>query len=157
MLFQEALECGYDPPEVKGCDGALPDSYVQWIIKKGGYMSDELNFPYRPSKLTHTCPTETLQDDKAGVKITGELFVYDVDEELLKRLVYNNGAVQTSIAARDDSFKHYTGGIYDGCSSNNTNHGMVIVGYDEEDGEKYWILKNSWGTKWGEDGYMRVK
>ena len=157
MLFQEALECGYDPPEVKGCDGALPDSYVQWIIKKGGYMSDELNFPYRPSKLTHTCPTDMLQDDKAGVKITGELFVYDVDEELLKRLVYNNGAVQTSIAARDDSFKHYTGGIYDGCSSNNTNHGMVIVGYDEEDGEKYWILKNSWGTKWGEDGYMRVK
>ena len=38
---QEALECGYDPPDVMGCDGALPDSYVGWIIDNGGYMSGQ--------------------------------------------------------------------------------------------------------------------
>ena len=143
--------------DVNGCDGALPDSYIQWIINRGGYMSDELNLPYHPDKLTHQCPVDELEDDEAGVKITGELEAYDVDEELIKRLVYNNGAVQTSIYAGDDSFHHYTGGVYDSCTSNNTNHGMVIVGYGTEDGEDFWILKNSWGTNWGEDGYMRVK
>ena len=154
---QEALECAYNPPDVDGCDGALSDSYISWIINRGGYMSDELNLPYRPSKLTHECPTDVLVDDKHGVKITGEIMAYDVDEEMLKSMVYYNGAVQTSIAASDDGFKHYSGGIFGGCTTNKTNHGIVIVGYGSEVGEDYWILKNSWGTKWGEGGYMRLK
>ena len=144
---QEALECAYDPPDVDGCDGALSDSYVKWIIDRGGYMSDELNLPYHPSKLTHECPTDILVDDEPGVKITGEIMAYNVDEEKLKGMVYFNGAVQTSIAASDDAFRHYSGGIFDGCTTNQTNHGVVIVGYGSESGEDYWILKNSWGTK----------
>ena len=106
---QEALECGYDPPEVNGCDGALPDSYITWIINRGGYMSDELNLQYNSAKLTHECPSDILVDDEPGVKITGEISAYDVDEEAIKKLVYNTGAVQTSIAASDDSFKQYSG------------------------------------------------
>ena len=100
------------------------------------------------------------------------LLAYDVDEETLKGLVFNYGAVQTSIRARENSFKRYKGGmsiinlfyhyltalgIYDGCVGSSTNHGIVIVGYGSEDGEDYWILKNSWGTKWGEGGFMRMK
>ena len=155
---QEALECGYSPPQVNGCQGALPDSYISWIVSRGGYMSDELNLQYRPAKLElGQCPLTILVDDLPGARITGDKVAYAVDEELLKKLVYLHGAVQTSVSARDNSFKHYRGGIYAGCSTNNTNHGMVLVGYGTEDGEDFWILKNSWGVKWGEHGFMRMK
>ena len=90
-------------------------------------MSDELNLPYAPSKLTHQCPHDVLVPDMPGVRVTGEivgeddvllynitcycLLAYDVDEETLKGLVFNYGAVQTSIRARENSFKRYKGGM----------------------------------------------
>lgn len=52
-------------------------------------------------------------------------------------------------------------GIFDGqqCSSSSkyTNHCVLIVGYDSSNGEDYWIVKNSWGTKWGINGYIWIK
>ena len=152
---QQALECGYNPPAVHGCDGAVPDAYVAWIIARGGYMADELEFPYDPEKLDFVCPDSA--DDYPGVVITGEDVAYDVDEETLKRLVYFNGAVQSSISAEDQSFREYKGGIYEGCSSSITNHGVLLVGYGSEDGTDFWILKNSWGENWGEGGFMRMR
>ena len=118
-------------------------------------MADELEIPYDPENLHYVCPDAV--EDHPGVMITGEKVAYDVDEESLKRLVYLNGAVQSSISAEDQSFKEYKGGIYQGCSSNETNHGILLVGYGTEDGTDFWLLRNSWGVEWGEGGYMRLR
>ena len=46
---------------------------MSWIVSNGGYMSDELNLPYAPSKLTHQCPHDVLVPDMPGVRVTGEI------------------------------------------------------------------------------------
>lgn len=53
---------------------------------------------------------------------------------------------------------HYGSGIYDGSCNSRLNHAVTVIGYgtSEEDGTKYWIVKNSWGSDWGEEGYMRI-
>ena len=64
-----------------------------------------------------------------------------------------------SVAIEADSlvFQFYGGGIIDSARcGTDLDHGVLIVGYGEEKGKMYWILKNSWGPDWGENGYFRI-
>lgn len=64
--------------------------------------------------------------------------------------------VLVSISVTEQSFYDYYSGIYySKCVNNNVNHQLMVVGFNATGG--YWKLKNSWGTKWGENGFMRVK
>ena len=57
------------------------------------------------------------------------------------------------------SFQLYSGGIYDDPTCGTMlDHGVLLVGYDHDrdTGTKYWIVKNSWGSAWGENGYIRL-
>ena len=72
--------------------------------------------------------------------------------EQIKTAIYNYGPVSVDV---NGSFSSYTGGIYDRCNTSGTNHMVTLEGWDEEGG--YWIMRNSWGTGWGEEGYMRIK
>lgn len=72
-----------------------------------------------------------------------------------------SGPVSSNLLADGDGFRHYAGGIYDAtdCASNGTsvNHAVVVVGFGETaDGKKYWLARNTWGTMWGENGYIRI-
>ncbi len=57
-----------------------------------------------------------------------------------------------------DQLQYYTSGIFDSSDcSTQINHSITIVGWGVQNGVKYWIIKNSWGTGWGENGYFRIK
>lgn len=77
------------------------------------------------------------------------------DERAMEAIVANVGPVAASINASPHTFQLYKSGIYDdsACSQNVVNHAMLIVGYTKD----AWILKNWWGKRWGEEGYMRLK
>jgi len=73
-------------------------------------------------------------------------------------LVYKHGAVLTGLRI-NFNLMNYKSGIFHGCPENvgKMNHAVAVVGYGTEDGLDYWLVKNSWGTDWGEKGFFRIQ
>ena len=72
----------------------------------------------------------------------------------IKSAIYTYGPVTAGVAV-DSYFSGYSGGVFNHNYTGSVNHGIVLVGWDDSLG--VWILKNSWGTGWGENGYMYIK
>ena len=69
-----------------------------------------------------------------------------------------NQPVSVAVDASDRTFMLYSGGVMTGSCGTELDHGIAAIGYGvESDGTKYWILKNSWGTTWGEKGFLRME
>jgi C1A family cysteine protease len=80
----------------------------------------------------------------------------DVTAINIRRDLMANGPVHAALNA--DQLQSYTSGIFDSSDcSTQINHSITIVGWGIENGVKYWIIKNSWGTDWGENGYFRIR
>lgn len=137
-----------------GCDGGSFDETYEYILNiQDGYVELEEYYPY--IAFDGKC----LFDKSKSIKALGGYFeVTPNDEVYLAYCVLTYGPVTTGIDASNWSFQLYTSGIYDepGCSSGYLDHGVVIVGYGNEDGVNYWIVRNSWGSDWGEQGYIRM-
>ncbi len=71
----------------------------------------------------------------------------------IKNAIYTYGVVAVAVYV-DSYFQNYTGGVFNNHASGNPNHAVALVGWD--DSNSCWIMKNSWGTGWGESGYMRI-
>ena len=71
-------------------------------------------------------------------------------------MAIQKGPVSIAIDAEGSFFQLYKKGIYDQPCADNLDHGVLVVGFGEEDGKKFYIIKNSWGPDWGENGYIRL-
>ena len=151
---QQFLDCGYGYYGANACDGAAPHSYLYYADVNALELTHESTYPYLDDAPLLTCPT--TEPYNTGAKIVGNYYSYSGDEEKLKALVAEHGAVVTGVAAAGP-FSNYGGGIFSGCTSSEQDHAVTVVGYGTSDGEDYWLIKNSWGSDWGEGGFIRLK
>ena len=110
------------------------------------------------SDYSYTATDEECKFDSDKVKATVDGRTnLDASEDTLAAAI-TEGPVAVAIDASHFSFQLYTGGIYDDpmCSSTTLDHGVVCVGFGQENGVEYWIVRNSWGSSWGESGYIRM-
>nr|AFK44139.1 unknown [Medicago truncatula] len=146
---QELVDCD-TKGEDQGCEGGLMEDGFEFIIKNGGITS-ETNYPYKAAD--GSCSAATTAP---VAKITGyEKVPVNSEISLLKAVA--NQPISVSIDASDSSFMFYSSGIYTGECGTELDHGVTAVGYGSANGTDYWIVKNSWGTVWGEKGYIRMQ
>ncbi|KAM4089623.1 hypothetical protein ACB094_07G166900 [Castanea mollissima] len=146
---QELIDC--DRTFNDGCNGGLMDYAFEFIVSSGGLHKEE-DYPYLMQE--GTC--EEQKEEMEMVKISGYQDVPQNDEaSLLKALAHQPLSVAIEASGRD--FQFYSGGIFNGHCGTELDHGVAAVGYDSLKGSDYIIVKNSWGPKWGEKGYIRMK
>jgi len=148
---QQMVDCSGDYGNM-GCNGGLMDNAFKYIKAVGGLELESV-YPY-------TAEDGQCKFDKSEAKatVTGYVDVKSEDEDALKQAVATVGPVSVAIDASHLSFQMYTSGVYHEflCSQTRLDHGVLVVGYGTEDGSDYWLVKNSWGTSWGEEGYIKM-
>jgi len=137
-----------------GCDGGYASSAMQWIVNNGG-IATEASYPYlqQDGWCDHN-------DRSSGISLKGYVNVTSGSESALQSAVATNGPVAVAIDAAHLEFRFYASGVYYNpkCKNdiNDLDHEVLAVGYGSENGQDYWIVKNSWSTTWGDKGYVKM-
>lgn len=137
-----------------GCNGGVMDNAFQYAIDNG--MCVEADYPYSAStgssgSCQSTCDPEVTVKDCADVPANNQL--------ALKEAV-SFGPVSIAIEADTRIFQSYSSGVITSSScGTDLDHGVLIVGYgtESETGVDYWLVKNSWSSSWGDDGYVKIE
>ncbi|XP_048470159.1 procathepsin L-like isoform X2 [Rhincodon typus] len=133
-----------------GCNGGWMSYAFEYIVNSGGISSAE-DYQYVAEQ---NC---TFMKNKIAAKIRHYAFVIRT-ETYLKRAVARIGPISVAIDAKERSFQFYRQGVYDSinCSAYSPNHAVLVVGFGRMDNKNYWLVKNSWGTSWGDQGYIKI-
>ncbi|CAH1227196.1 CTSL [Branchiostoma lanceolatum] len=148
---QNLVDCSHEIGN-KGCAGGYMEQAFVYI-KDGGIDTEEC-YPYKAED--HKCHYNA---SCSGATLRSYHHIFPPhDEKALLRAVGTIGPISVSIDASWGSFYHYSHGIYDEpkCSSTKLIHGVLAVGYGSSNGSDYWLVKNSWGTDWGMEGYIMM-
>jgi len=152
LSVQELVDCAY-----LGTDGC-----------KGGAIHDGMMFARNGLETAKDYPYEAkygpcrFLKSKAVIEDSGYVFLPEGDEEMMKQVVAKFGPIPVGIDASLETFQTYEFGVYldgdCGRTLKDVNHAALIVGYGHVEASNldYWLVKNSWGRRWGEQGYIRI-
>jgi len=159
---QQLIDCS-EKFDNDGCNGGLMDNAFEYIKSVGG-LNTEDSYPYQAK--AQKC---NFQKEKIGSTCSGYVDIPKGDEAALKEAVATQGAISVAIDVTEDKFMFYKSGVFvdSKCGNNEDelNHGVLVVGYGSLNSTNdatdtttadFWIVKNSWGIKWGEEGYIRM-
>ncbi|KAJ5076058.1 cysteine proteinase [Anaeramoeba ignava] len=131
-----------------GCNGGSQSQAMEWVIKNGGLCSEQ---DYAYTGVDGTCHKDKCNSVST---LTGDQQISD--EKKFADTCYEYGPFAVGVDA--SGFEFYSGGIYDGAGcGTQLNHAVLLVGWNFDGETPYWIVKNSWGTSWGMNGYIWMK
>jgi cathepsin L len=160
---QQLMNCGNGGQ----CNGYWFSDCADDLIRLKGLVADSV-YPY--TARTGSC--KNVSGEKFG-QIQGKSIISNAHKSMMNAI--NAGYPLSVTVGADSPFMNYRGGIYNACTNQGTNHQTVVQGYDCEDqvdangncildsdgyvaaGKGFWYMRNSWGTGWGEQGWMKIK
>ncbi|XP_053573232.1 uncharacterized protein LOC128663097 [Bombina bombina] len=142
---QQFVDCDYGNG---GCCGGMPDRAFSYAFHHR--IMESKDYEYNEGRSL------CLFRQSDAVKLNMSKYYTLPGEDNIAKSVAMDGPVTFAFGVHDDFFL-YSGGIYDGECSAHINHGMTIIGYGSSCGTDYWIIRNSWGKGWGEEGYAKIK
>jgi C1A family cysteine protease len=148
---QQLLDCDFSD---HSCLGGLMDNAFHFEEGMEGFCSNE-DWPYVKHRHWFQCNHyKGLCNPVSHTKLSSFVDITNSTSSLMKAISIQ--PVSVAIDASSPRFQLYKEGILDFDCGVELDHGVTAVGYGEEDGKKFWYIKNSWGPSWGEGGYVRL-
>ncbi|XP_059155081.1 digestive cysteine proteinase 1-like [Physella acuta] len=149
---QELVDCSWGFGN-NGCDGGEDFRAYNYIMQNGGLTSEEQYGQYLA--IDGFCRSRVVQP---VVQLANFTTLPQGDLGALKLAIFNKGPVSVAIDASHKSLSFYANGVYyePDCKNgpDDLDHAVLAVGYGTMNGQDYWLVKNSWSTYWGNDGYV---
>ena len=149
---QQIVDCDNGLTKAHGCNGGLMDQVFSYISQSGGLCTEQ-DYPYvsGTTKTAGTCQKTCKL--VSGSKISKYTDVTpNSDTAMMTALAQQ--PISVAIEADQKEFQLYKSGVFSGNCGINLDHGVLLVGYGSQSGQDYYILKNSWSTSWGLNGYI---